>query len=276
MAEESNIVFIVSSGMVFSFMMVMGLFLLAKKNQKIKSLSEKLIKETEEKKELEKLEVAITTQEKERSEIARLLHDDVGARLSLVLKNLSNVEDRAELGEFDLNEVSLTKGYVEDSVEQIRQITKGLVPHYLLKFGLVKALESMSKQKTESLIDSFIFLSEIPNDIVIPDVISMHYFYIVSELITNLLKHSYPNAIEMSLKYEKGQLKMNIKHNGIALTQRDFNVLAAESNSFGLENIKYRLKMINGNLTFNRNESYGTVELNTKIEVENGEHLSKN
>ena len=270
MAEESNIVFIASSGMTFSFMMIVSLYLLAKKNQKIKSLSEKLIKETEEKKELEKLEVAITTQEKERSEIARLLHDDVGARLSLVLKNLSNVEDRAELGEFDLNEVSLTKGYVEDSVEQIRQITKGLVPHYLLKFGLVKALERMSKQKTESLIETFVFLSEIPNDLVIPDEISMHYFYLASELMTNLLKHSYPNSIEMSLIFENEELKMNIKHDGIALTQRDFNVLASESDSFGLENIKYRLKVIKGKLTFKRNESCGMIELKTKIHLGNG------
>jgi signal transduction histidine kinase len=89
--------------MLFSIIMGIGMIMLNNRNRKIQYLSEKLVKETEEKKELEKLEVAITTQEKERSEIARLLHDDVGARLSLVLKNLSNVEDRAELGEFDLN-----------------------------------------------------------------------------------------------------------------------------------------------------------------------------
>ena len=175
------------------------------------------------------------------------------------------MEDRAELGESDLNEVSFTKGYVNDSVEQIRQITKGLVPHYLLKFGLVKALERMSKQKTESLIDSFVFLSEIPDDLEIPDVISMHYFYLASELMTNLLKHSYPTSIELSLEHVDSKLKMNIKHNGIALTQRDFNVLASESDSFGLENIKYRLKVIKGKLTFTRNESCGMIELETVI-----------
>lgn len=270
MVNAQELAVIIFVGMLFAFLMGIGIVMLSKKNQRIQDLSEKLIKETEDKKELEKLEVAITTQEKERSEIARLLHDDVGARLSLVLKNLSNVEDRAELGEFDLNEVSLMKGYVEDSVEQIRQITKGLVPHYLLKFGLVKALERMSKQKTESLIDSFIFLSEIPNDLVIPDVINMHYFYLASELMTNLLKHSYPNSIEMSLLLENEELKMNIKHDGIALTQRDFNVLASESDSFGLENIKYRLKVIKGKLTFKRNESCGMIELKTKIHLENG------
>jgi signal transduction histidine kinase len=251
--------------MLFSIIMGIGMIMLNNRNRKIQVLSEKLIKETEEKKELEKLEVAITTQEKERSEIARLLHDDVGARLSIVLRHLSNMEDRAELGESDLNEVSFTKGYVKDSVEQIRQITKGLVPHYLLKFGLVKALERMSKQKTESLIDSFVFLSEIPDDLEIPDVISMHYFYLASELMTNLLKHSYPTSIELSLEHVDAKLKMNIKHNGIALTQRDFNVLASESDSFGLENIKYRLKVIKGKLTFTRNESCGMIELETVI-----------
>jgi signal transduction histidine kinase len=251
--------------MLFSIIMGIGMIMLNNRNRKIQVLSEKLIKETEEKKELEKLEVAITTQEKERSEIARLLHDDVGARLSIVLRHLSNMEDRAELGESDLNEVSFTKGYVNDSVEQIRQITKGLVPHYLLKFGLVKALERMSKQKTESLIDSFVFLSEIPDDLEIPDVISMHYFYLASELMTNLLKHSYPTSIELSLEHVDAKLKMNIKHNGIALTQRDFNVLASESDSFGLENIKYRLKVIKGKLTFTRNESCGMIELETVI-----------
>ena len=63
---------------------------------------------------------------------------------------------------------------------------------------------------------------------------------------------------------------MNIKHDGIALTQRDFNVLASESDSFGLENIKYRLKVIKGKLTFKRNESCGMIELKTKIHLENG------
>jgi hypothetical protein len=114
MVSSQELAYLIILGMLFTLLLSICIVLLVKKNQRIQELSEKLMKETEEKKELEKLDVAITTQEKERSEIARLLHDDVGARLSFVLRHLSNVEDRAELGETDLNEVSLTKGYVED------------------------------------------------------------------------------------------------------------------------------------------------------------------
>ncbi|MEY5134096.1 MAG: hypothetical protein RLZZ198_2100 [Bacteroidota bacterium] len=252
--------------MLFTFVLSLGIVLLVKKNQRIQELSEKLIKKTEEKKELEKLEVAITTQEKERSEIARQLHDDVGALLSLAQKNLSNLEDEAVSGKIDISSISLSKEYVSQSIEHLRQITKGLIPHYLLKFGLVKALERMAKQKTDSLIDSFKFDINIPDDLVISNLIMTHYFYIASELITNLLKHSYPSSIEMILTFDAGYLKLKIKHNGIALTQRDFQLLSSDSDSLGLENIRYRLNVIKGELVLKRNKTYGTIELITNLD----------
>ena len=77
MFETQEIGYLIFAGMSFALLLGIGIVFLSNKNQRIQELSEKLIKETEEKKELEKLEVAITTQEKERSEIARLLHDDL-------------------------------------------------------------------------------------------------------------------------------------------------------------------------------------------------------
>lgn len=93
-----------------------------------------------------------------------------------------------------------------------------------------------------------------------------HYFYIASELITNLLKHSYPSSIEMILTFEAGYLKLKIKHNGIALTQRDFQLLSSDSDSLGLENIRYRLNVIKGELVLKRNKTYGTIELITNLD----------
>ena len=78
MVSAQELAFLIFIGMLFALFMGSGIVFLSKKNQRIQDLTDQLIKETEEKKELEKLEVAITTQEKERSEIARLLHDDVG------------------------------------------------------------------------------------------------------------------------------------------------------------------------------------------------------
>lgn len=66
MVEKSQIILIVLFGMLFSAFMITGMFLFARKNKKIKELSEKLIEEEKIKSELEKFEIAITIQEKER------------------------------------------------------------------------------------------------------------------------------------------------------------------------------------------------------------------
>ena len=265
MAEENQIIFIVLIGMLFSGFMIIGMYLFARKNKKIQDLSAKLLKEEQAIRDFEKLEVAIVTQETERSQIARILHDEIGGFLSIAYKNINIIESQSQKGVFELKAIKLTKKFILESINQLREINKGLVPHYSLKFGLTKALERMSKQKTETLIESFEFKSTLPDDLVIEDIIMTHYFYIASELITNLLKHSYPTTIEMHLLYEAGTLKLMIQHNGIALSQRDFQRLSEDSDSLGLENISYRLKVIKGNILFKRLEAFGLIEMETKL-----------
>ncbi len=267
MVQEKEIVILVLICLFFTFLLSMGIVLLVKKNQRIQELSDKLIKETEDKKELEKLKVAISAQEKERVEIARQLHDDIGALLSFAQKNLVNFEDNSEDGEVDFKSIEMAKVYLAESIQLIRNIAKGLTPQYLMKFGLVKALDNMTKQKSGTLIETFDFTSVVPEELIISEQVSTHYYYIAGELITNLFKHSYPTEINMRLTYEREFLKLKIKHNGIALTQRDFDRLISESDSLGLENIKYRLNVINGEVYFKRLRDYGTIELITKLDI---------
>lgn len=266
MVSSQELAYFVVFGMLFTLLLSIGVVMLVKKNQRIQELSDKLIKETEEKKELEKLEVAISAQEKERVEIGRQLHDDVGALLSFAQKNLVNFEDNSENGEVDYKSIGMAKEHLAESIKLIRHIAKGLTPQYLTKFGLVKALDNMTKQKSWTFIEKFDFTHNVPEDLTIPELVSTHYYYIAGELITNLFKHSYPTEIHMELTYDKQLLKLKICHNGIALTQRDFTRLLSESESLGLENINYRLNVINGQVFFKRLSDYGTIELITKLD----------
>jgi len=266
MVSSQELAYFVVFGMLFTLLLSIGVVMLVKKNQRIQELSNKLIKETEEKKELEKLEVAISAQEKERVEIGRQLHDDVGALLSFAQKNLVNFEDNSEDGEVDYKSIGMAKEHLAESIKLIRHIAKGLTPQYLTKFGLVKALDNMTKQKSGTFIEKFDFTHNVPEDLTIPELVSTHYYYIAGELITNLFKHSYPTEINMELTYDKQLLKLKICHNGIALTQRDFTRLLSESDSLGLENINYRLNVINGQVFFKRLSDYGTIELITKLD----------
>jgi signal transduction histidine kinase len=266
MVKEEELNIIIAFGMTFLMALGLSIIGLARKTRKIKHLGDALLKEELEKKELEKVGIAITTQEKERSEIARKLHDEVGGILSMAQLNLSlaAVQENTN-GDGDQNYVLKAADLLDIGHEQLRTITKSLVPHYLVKFGLSKALEKSISQKMGQLTTKYTFKTNLTEDTEIEENIMIHFFFISSELITNLMKHSRPDKVDITLNLEDGQLLLHLKHNGLALSQNDYEKFSQESDSLGLMNIRYRLHLINGQLHFTRKKDKGEVFLNTAL-----------
>jgi signal transduction histidine kinase len=265
MYSEVEISILISLVMIFTLSLGISIIILSRKNKKIRILGTKLLKEELEKKELEKVGIAITTQESERTEIARKLHDEVSALLSLVQLNLSIVHQEAQNGNVDIESLEKSTKMLDLGIEQLRSITKGLVPHYLVKFGLAKALEKTIHQKMEQLTAKHTFNSQLAIDIHIEEQTMIQFYYIAHELITNLLKHSRPSDVKMSLSNEEDILKLEIIHDGLALEQKDFEKFALDSDSLGIMNIKYRLNIIKGELIFTRIKSEGIINLSTNL-----------
>lgn len=264
MVQENELNIVITLGMLMLIALGLSIVNLTRKNRSIKLLSASLLKEELEKKELEKVGIAITTQENERSEIARKLHDEVGGILSMAQLNLS-LAALEENNEDDQNYVTKAANLLELGNEQLRSITKGLVPHYLVKFGLTKALEKTISQKMGQLTTKYTFKSHIAEDVEIEENKMIHFFYISSELITNLMKHSRPEKVDIVLSLDGDQLQLYIKHNGLALSQKDYEKFSQESDSLGLMNIQYRLHLIDGQLHFTRNKINGEILLNTTL-----------
>jgi signal transduction histidine kinase len=266
MVKEEELNIIIAFGMTFLMALGFSIIGLARKTRKIKHLGDALLKEELEKKELEKVGIAITTQEKERSEIARKLHDEVGGILSMAQLNLSlaAVQENTN-GDGDQNYVLKAADLLDIGHEQLRTITKSLVPHYLVKFGLSKALKKTISQKMGQLTTKYTFKTNLTEDTEIEENIMIHFFFISSELITNLMKHSRPDIVDITLNLEDGQLLLHLKHNGLALSQNDYEKFSQESDSLGLMNIRYRLHLINGQLHFTRKKDKGEVFLNTAL-----------
>lgn len=258
-SEELGLIIIL--GMGFAFLMGLGMVLLARKNRMIFELNKKLVQEEKDRKEIELLHNTISTQEKERNRIARRLHDEVGAVLSIVSKNLSSVEESFKKGnvnkEFFYNAINL----LDEGTHNLRNLFKELMPHYLVKFGLSDSLKRMGTQTSKHFIDDFNFINELPDDIELTDDLMMHFFYISSELMTNLLKHSHPNSIEMRIGLQNNILLLTIQHDGITLTQDDFLRLSANTENLGLENIRYRLSVIDAEILYSRKKNLGIISL---------------
>ncbi len=265
MVKEEDLSTIIVLGMLFLIALGISLINLTRKNRKIKQLADALLQEEIERKEFEKVGVAIMTQENERTEIARRLHDEVGALLSIVRKNLSSLEDSYKKGSVNKEYFFTAVELLDEGTYNLRNLFKELMPHYLIRFGLAESLNRMGTQKTKLFIENFEFSDELPKDLELTDDLMIHFFYITSELVTNLLKHSHPHSIVMRIGYEDKILFLTLKHDGITLTQDDYLRLSANTENLGLENIRYRLSIIEAELIFSRKNNIGIICLSKDL-----------
>ncbi|MFN5679486.1 MAG: sensor histidine kinase [Flavobacteriia bacterium] len=263
MNESQELTLLIILGMLFAFAMGIGMVVLAHKNRQITALGEQLLHEEIERQNNDKLALTVATQESERGKIARILHDDLGAFLSMAQKNLQLLE-ASRLEAKQAKALSNASDLIQQSIEEIRTISKDLTPFYLKKFGLAKGLERMGQQKTNTLSDKFVFETNLSENELLDEQIVTHFFYIASELMTNLIKHSQPKTVRMELKMENKALHLLIEHNGIALTQQEFETLQATSSGLGMQNIHYHCTQIEAQLTFKREAKKGLIYLRTK------------
>ena len=229
-----------------------------KKRKKLEEEHERALRE----KELELINAVVKAQEDERAEIARNLHDDVGAILSLTQQKISSTSNHLVDIQANSNTISdllEVAEMIDQSVTKLRAITNGMLPHYLLKFGLWRSLERMFDQAEKSIGKPCIITSEITGVLKIEQRVEIQAYYIVAELINNIVKHAKPNFIDGKLEIQLNFLVLTLKHDGVAINQDDYNYLLNKNIGIGISSLAHRLSIIDGELNFNRFERGGSV-----------------
>lgn len=229
-------------------------------------------------KELEMMNAVVQAQETERTNIARNLHDEVGAILAMAQRNLSVSLDKMTGDDLLRDDIEFTLDVLDQSVDKIRAISHGMLPHFLVKFGLLKALQRLMEQTEKSLGNSCSFNSSVSEDLSLEQRQEIHFYCIATELINNLMKHARPQFINLKLDARENHLILHIQHDGVAISQADYEYLLHHGNGMGLESISHRLRIITGELQYQRQTKGGTIEismpLKMKIAPNNHEEIS--
>lgn len=215
--------------------------------------------------ELEKTNAVIQAQEQERSKIARNLHDEVGAVLTMASRNLKSFLKEIPEKQKNREDLLFTMEILEQTVEKIRSISHGMLPHFLVKFGLQKTLQRLMNQTEKTLGHSCTFTSGIKKELQLEQQHEIHFYSIVLELLNNLMKHSHPKSIHINLELNSTHLLLKMRHDGVAISQSEYEYLLINGDGMGLESIDLRLRMINGELLYQRNTPGGTIELSMPI-----------
>ena len=200
-------------------------------------LEEKLAEEKI-KKQQEITAAVITAQDQERSFLGEELHDNINQILAT-----ANLYMDCALSDEDsrINLIKESKQLVKDAMEEIRKLSKTLLPPSLGEVGLQEALNDVI-EKIKLVNDSIHFLIDwqIPNENTLSEKLKLTIFRIVQEQLNNIFKHAKASNIIITIQQEGEILRLSIKDDGIGFDP------AKKRNGVGLQNITSRAELLNG------------------------------
>lgn len=215
-------------------------------------------KDTKQKILLDVINAGIDSQETEQKKIASFLHDNVNSLLSSAGLHLNVFTTKNNI---QSEEIQKAKAILAEAHDLLRDISHDLVPTLLVRFGLIYALEDLCERNSNSSIE-FKFSSSVSTDTRYSEKFETKLYFIVSELLSNIIKHSEAQKAQISIHENHNQLIIIIHDNGKGFDAEKLN----EIEGFGLNRIRVRIKKLKGTFSIisRANENTGT---SVKIKV---------
>ncbi|WP_046757375.1 sensor histidine kinase [Kordia jejudonensis] len=200
--------------------------------------------------ELASIDAMIEGQEKERKRIAEDLHDDLGALMATINLHLENIGSENNPNALDKTKVLLGEAY-----EKIRNMSHVKNAGVIANQGLLVAVNNMtSKIKSANKIDIEVIAYGLENRL--ENSLELSLFRMIQELITNMIKHAEATKATIQLTQHEKNLNIIVEDNG-----KGFDYTNSKDVGIGLENIKKRIKHLNGSLSIDSTLGKGATFL---------------
>ena len=197
------------------------------------------------------INATINGQELERKKIASFLHDNISALLSSAGMHL---HAHILQNQPPSQEIIKTKAILEQAHDQVRDLSHELMPSLLAQFGLFHALIDLCEKNSNSILD-FKFTCSVDQHTRYDEDFEMKIYFIIMELLNNIIKHSDAQEAKLTLKESNNSLLINIIDNGKGFDSKKFHTLEG----FGINQIKARLNNLNGTIDINSKINLGTA-----------------
>ncbi len=190
---------------------------------------------------------AITSaQEDERMRLARELHDDtiqaviaLKQRVQLAQKSIKDQHGRQSMNELET--------LAEQTIENLRRLTRALRPIYLEDLGLVTALEMLARETAQNnhLVVEF---QKTGQERRLSREVELSLYRIAQEALNNVVKHSKASHADLKIAFDTAEITMEVSDNGNGFMVPKSPTEFAPNGHFGLMGVHERADLIGARL----------------------------
>jgi len=200
---------------------------------------------------------AITfAQEEERNRLARELHDDT-LQAVIALKQRVQLAQRSVKTQSGHQALYELETLAEQTIENLRRLTRALRPIYLEDLGLVTALEMLARETSQSNHLEIDFQKH-GQEKRLSHEVELALYRIAQEALNNVVRHSQAQRAGLQLSFGEKETKLEVSDNGIGFDMPKSPTDFAPSGHFGLLGIRERADLIGARLEVESAPGKGT------------------
>lgn len=199
------------------------------------------------------LRTQIEVQESERRRIASDLHDELGANIATIKRDIKELEEM-HIPEPAKNIIQRAKVLISQTSQDLRRITHNLMPPHFEVIGLKDSLQHLTKRaESKKLKFEFVIFGTIRK---LSYEEEINLYRIVSELVHNIQKHADASVASVQMIYFEDKLTINVEDNGKGFESGD-----AVKNGIGLNTVRLRVGYIGASLNLDSGQSGSSVTI---------------
>jgi len=200
----------------------------------------------------------VAAQESERQRIARDLHDETGQSLTAIGMGLRGLSGKLGSRNRDaLGTLHKLESLTADSLQELERLISDLRPSHLDDLGLSATLRWYAGkiQEHSNISVRVDILGEEHN---LDDAMKITIFRIIQESLNNIIKHAQASHVNIYLRFEKRNVCINVRDNGIGFDLDQARQKRTHRPSLGLAGMEERAALLGGTVTVQSRPGYGT------------------
>ena len=200
------------------------------------------------------LEASVASQENVRRQIGGDLHDEIGTLLSATRMSLTQITKYEDNPAKRKSLLDQTEELLNDTLNNVRRLSKDLMPSTLDEFGLIIALKDFTEKMT-GFTGVMVCFSHGELSKVFDKKIELVLYRTAQELVNNALKHAKATIISIQLHVKNNDLVLQVSDNGIGFDLAEVN---KPDCGIGIKNIESRISVLKGKIKFDVEKGRGS------------------